>query len=411
MGKLFLSLYIYIIISIFVLSGALEKFWPAPQGIDSLPLGPEVGHSINALANSPNGLDYLHQIYKTVIIQSDQIAFLPKQTAALEEGVAVPVFSSSQKIFWYLKLDDKQLLRIGPYYLEANTYDSLWPFFIMLLLIGLPVATWCYWLWRDFNQLASACNEITAPENLQLTEEGKSLLLPIKQTLILMKKRIQHLLDSQSELTSSVSHEFRTPLSRINFALAILENTQHDEKSKMYVENMQNDVREIDLLVSEMLEYARFEREKPLLNIKQYNLFHQTKTLVEKLSFNTDIAIKIHSEKTILLAADAHFIERATQNLIGNALKFAKEEVHIYLSACSKGITIKVADDGIGIEENERDNIFKPFTRLDKSRNKNIKGFGMGLAIVQKITKWHNGKCFVEQSSFGGACFVLFIPQ
>lgn len=411
MGKLFVSLYAYIIISIFVLSGALEKLWPEPNGIDALPLAPQVTESISQLAKTANGITKLKDIYQNEVISSDLVAFLPEQTADLEQGLAVPVFDGPQQVIWYLQVNDKELLKIGPYRFDANSYDSVWPFFIMLLVIGLPVAAWSYWLWRDFNQLEKACHNISAPEDLQISGDDKSALLPIKQTLMAMKARIKHLLDSQRELTSSVSHEFRTPLARLKFAIAMLEQTQSDDKSKPYFEGMQSDIQELESLVSEMLEFAKLEREKPQLNIELYDVVAQTQHFVQKLGFNHAAAIKIEANTAILLNADPHFIGRAIQNFIGNALKYAEQQVIVTLTQTSNTIFIKVADDGPGIEQSEWENVFKPFTRLDKSRNKKIKGFGLGLAIVQKIINWHQGECYLESGPLKGACFVIALPK
>lgn len=411
MGKLFVSLYAYIIISIFVLSGALEKLWPEPNGIDALPLAPQVTESLSQLAKTANGITKLKDIYQNEVISSDLVAFLPEQSADLKQGLAVPVFDGPQQVIWYLQVNDNELLKIGPYRFDANSYDSVWPFFIMLLVIGLPVAAWSYWLWRDFNQLEKACHNISAPEDLQISGDDKSALLPIKQTLMAMKARIKHLLDSQRELTSSVSHEFRTPLARLKFAIAMLEQTQSDDKSKPYFDGMQSDIQELESLVSEMLEFAKLEREKPQLNIELYDVVAQTQHFVQKLGFNHAAAIKIEANTPIQLNADPHFIGRAIQNFIGNALKYAEQQVIVTLTQTSNTIFIKVADDGPGIEQSEWENVFKPFTRLDKSRNKKIKGFGLGLAIVQKIINWHEGECYLESGPLKGACFVIALPK
>lgn len=411
MGKLFVSLYAYIIISIFVLSGALEKLWPEPNGIDALPLAPQVTESLSQLAKTANGITKLKDIYQNEVISSDLVAFLPEQTTDLKQGLAVPVFDGPQQVIWYLQVNDKELLKIGPYRFDVNSYDSVWPFFIMLLVIGLPVAAWSYWLWRDFNQLEKACHNISAPEDLQISGDDKSALLPIKQTLMAMKARIKHLLDSQRELTSSVSHEFRTPLARLKFAIAMLEQTQSDDKSKPYFDGMQSDIQELESLVSEMLEFAKLEREKPQLNMELYDVVAQTQHFVQKLGFNHSTTIKIEANAAILLNADPHFIGRAIQNFIGNALKYAEQQVIVTLMQTSNTIFIKVADDGPGIEQSEWENVFKPFTRLDKSRNKKIKGFGLGLAIVQKIINWHEGECYLESGPLKGACFVIALPK
>lgn len=411
MGKLFVSLYFYIIISLFVLSGALEKFWPQQAGIDMMPLAPEFGVSIELLASSPEGLSKLLSQFHANQISSKEIAFLPNQQAQLDNGKAVALFDSQQRAVWYLKLNAEDLLKVGPYKAQQTSYDSIWPFFLMLALIGLPVAFWSYWLWRDFNKLQQACDTMQAPEDLSLSKQKRSLLLPITQTLLAMQSRIKQLLDAQRELTSSVSHEFRTPLARLKFAIAMLQDMDVSNKSTHYYDGMNKDINELESLVSEMLEFAKLESEAPSLDKATFDMTVAVEEIAEKLSFHSHIEIGLTSHQAQPFYGDKHFLQRAIQNLIGNACKYASKQVLIDISVIDQELQIKVMDDGEGIAKNEWENVFKPFTRLDKSRNKKIKGFGLGLAIVSKIVKWHDGHCFVTQGELSGACFVIALKK
>ena len=104
-------------------------------------------------------------------------------------------------------------------------------------------------------------------------------------------------------------------------------------------------------------------------------------------------------------------IERACQNLITNAVRYAKNQVVVSAKIENEQLIITVSDDGNGISKEDRDKIFKPFTRVNKSRNKNDGGFGLGLAIVKRIIDLHHGQCHVEPSSLGGCEFILSIDD
>ena len=108
--------------------------------------------------------------------------------------------------------------------------------------------------------------------------------------------------------------------------------------------------------------------------------------------------------------ADAHYLERALQNLLINAKKYAHQQIFLTLRQHKQCWQIQVEDDGPGIPAALRQDILKPFFRLEASRNKQGGGFGLGLAIVQRVIQWHQGSIRVSDSSLGGACFSLRLP-
>ena len=115
--------------------------------------------------------------------------------------------------------------------------------------------------------------------------------------------------------------------------------------------------------------------------------------------------------QALVYKCDAHFIARVMQNLVGNALKYAVSRVDVTLKAQGDAIYFIVEDDGEGILKSDRESVFKPFTRLDKSRDKSTGGFGLGLAIVAKIVSWHKGHYAITDSSLGGAKFIVTLPN
>src|SRR5690606_39303257 len=112
-----------------------------------------------------------------------------------------------------------------------------------------------------------------------------------------------------------------------------------------------------------------------------------------------------------MLYGDGHYLERALQNLLVNAKKYAVNQILLTLRQHKSGWQIDVEDDGPGIPEALRQDILKPFFRAEASRNKQAGGFGLGLAIVHRVAQWHQGNIEVTTSTLGGARFVLSLPQ
>ena len=410
MGKLFISLYVYIIVSLFIVSGVIEQLWPYEESQQQMLLDDEFGQSLWLLSQTPNGLTKLKNHFSSQVIAQRDLILPAEQQAQLSKNHYLYLYDKQQRIVWYVELNATQLLQVGPIGGAAKPVGSVLPYLLLLLIVGIPVGLWSFLLWRDFAKLRNACEAVGGSQDFQLTDSSKSFFLPITGTLQVMQQRIEFLLTAQQELTSSVSHEFRTPLARLKFAIAMLQDRMLDDKAEKYLANMQVDINELEALVSEMLEYARLDSQQPSLQLINCNLVAVVKTVVEKLSFDTRIKLSATLPSELNYRCDSHFMARIMQNLVGNALKHANKSVQITLLAQANNIVFIVEDDGNGIAEVERENVFKPFTRLDKSRDKKTGGFGLGLAIVSKIISWHQGQCTIEDSSLGGAKFIVSLP-
>ena len=138
---------------------------------------------------------------------------------------------------------------------------------------------------------------------------------------------------------------------------------------------MTGDVTELENLVSEMLHYARLDAQSPSLESHLVDLNELMESLVDKLNFDSAIAISVIYEQPNLYRCDPHFISRAFQNILGNAIKHAHSRIEVRLQASEEQCIISVEDDGEGIPDSKRADIFKPFIRLDKSRDKRTGGY------------------------------------
>lgn len=174
---------------------------------------------------------------------------------------------------------------------------------------------------------------------------------------------------------------------------------------------MLQDVRELQQLVDEILDYARLETGQLPLQLQQINLIELINNVQEKLAPLPGADIRLQLPDSALLYADGHYLERALQNVLVNAKKYAQQHIQLTLTEHKQHWQISVDDDGPGIPPELRQQILQPFFRIEASRNKQAGGFGLGLAIVQRVVQWHQGSVTVADSAQGGARFVLTLPQ
>lgn len=333
------------------------------------------------------------------LLPAGSILWSATELAALEAGQVVPLFTRDQVFFYAMQ--QGELWQLGPTDLSESTVPSYW--FSLLFLGLLAIAVWL-WLWPVARDIQKLKQQLLNPAGTTVVP-ARSFIAPIASSFELMRQKIQRLLALQREMTQAVSHELRTPLARLSFALELSALTQ-DEKQLML-----NDVKELEQLVDEMLDYARLESAQPQLKMQQVDLSELLQNLVEKLSALPGASIELSLNQSCVYVCDGHYLERAVQNLLVNAKRFARSKVVLVLESAADSIEIRVEDDGPGIAVEQRAEILKPFVRLDPSRQKGFGGFGLGLAIVCRVLEWHKASLDVDESPLGGACFRIKLPS
>ena len=211
-----------------------------------------------------------------------------------------------------------------------------------------------------------------------------------------MAKRINRHLNQRSEMLSGISHDLRTPLTRLKLQLAMIDQKKISEK-------MSKDIDEMEKMLNNYLQFAKVQSQEETSKINLSNLFYEIKK-------NTD------SKKLILtnledvnLKGRLFGLKRCFENVIQNGL-FYGDKVYVNLSKGSNRVIINIEDDGPGIPEDQYKNVFKPFFRLDKSRNLNQSGVGLGLAIVEDIVNSHGGNIVLGKSKYDGLLVKIFLP-
>ena len=211
-----------------------------------------------------------------------------------------------------------------------------------------------------------------------------------------MRRRITRHLKQRSEMLSGISHDLRTPLTRLKLQLAFLKDKKIEKK-------MQIDIDEMEKMLNEYLQFSR----------SQFNEITETveinKLINELISRYEGKKISFSQEEKIYFDGRINSLKRCFNNLINNALKYG-DEINISLKKSLNNIILFVDDNGPGIPNNEKENVLKPFYKIDKSRNELKSGVGLGLSIASDIIRSHGGNLSLMESPQKGLRVKISLP-
>ncbi len=365
--------------------------------------------------------------FPLTLVQQPEVAFLNTSSdkpfhgevdiqQRLDNGdVVVQGIDEHQQIFFRRIVDTPYIIQMGPFDQPLTlNYLPVFLVLILALLVALAVLSWVYPLWRDLKQLSF--NAVAFGQgNLSIRTplSRHSVLHRMADAFNSMADRIQGLISSHKELTNAVSHELRTPIARLRFGIEMLESSTDETARKRFMQSMNNDIDELDQLVAELLTFARFDRDRPNMAFQRQSIKPWLDAVIRQATTNkNNIVIEFRIEDMDLTYArfEPRLLARALSNLLQNARRYAKSRIEVKFTRYEDNYQMIVDDDGPGIPENKRDSVFEAFSRLDESRDRETGGFGLGLAIVQRISHWHGGSVHVVDSPLGGARFVISWP-
>jgi two-component system, OmpR family, osmolarity sensor histidine kinase EnvZ len=288
---------------------------------------------------------------------------------------------------------------------RSQTYASNWQIFLLWMVgTSLVLLTVAILFLRNqikpILRLAEAAESFGKgrPPPAEFRARGAREVRQAANAFIEMRDRIERYVEQRTVMLAGVSHDLRTVLTRFKLQLAMFEQTPE-------LEAMQADVDEMQAMLEDYMAFAKGESGEEIVRADIGELLGEVKTQAHTTK---PITVEV-KEAPLVVPVRRHAFKRAVANLVNNAARFAE---HISISAAKQNgaLTVAVEDDGPGIPETEREQVFRPFYRLDRARNQDAGSTGLGLAIARDIARIHGGDIALSRSPLGGLKAVLKVP-
>jgi two-component system sensor histidine kinase CpxA len=231
----------------------------------------------------------------------------------------------------------------------------------------------------------------------------------------LMADRLRDLVHSHKRLLGDVSHELRSPLSRLRVALALARKKESQEEAELH-DRMEQELARLDGLIEQVLTVARLESKEVQVNLNELSLNELLEEVVYDATFEGEPSgLKINysaPSAEIRVVGNYELLHRAIENVLRNALRYSegKNAIEVGLSSEQEWAVVSVRDFGPGIPEHSMPHLFKPFYRVDDSRVESTGGTGLGLAITERAVALHKGEVIAENVSPRGLKMTIRIP-
>jgi len=251
---------------------------------------------------------------------------------------------------------------------------------------------------RPISELADAADAFGRGQDISSYKpSGASEVRLAGQSFLKMRGRIKRHIEQRTTMLAGVSHDLRTPLTRLKLHHAMQQQSNDNDAARQ-------DLRDMESMLDGYLNFARglTGEESAVIDVKAY-----IQAIVRKSNFEN---IEIICENEIKALVRAQSFERAIINLLSNATKYGTH-CRISVDEDSQNTYFRIEDDGPGIPLEQRDEAMKVFQRLDTARNQNIEGVGLGLSITRDITQMHGGSLRLDESDMGGVKAVIRLPR
>jgi two-component system, OmpR family, osmolarity sensor histidine kinase EnvZ len=324
---------------------------------------------------------------------------------ALTEFVRRPFLTDTRSLETtveiHVQLDDGVLRVIAP---RRRLFSST-TYIVILWMVGtslalLTIATiFMRNQVRPIRRLATAADQFgKGRDSDDFRIEGASEVRQAAAAFNLMRDRIRRQLSQRTEMLAGVSHDLRTPLTRMKLALAMMSDGSD-------IADLKADVAEMEKMVGGYLAFARGEGREPALDTDLSELLREVVVGAER----EGASIHLDVEEDLRLTLRPEAMRRCLANLISNAQRHART---IWVAAAHRGDAVEIAidDDGPGIPADKREEVFRPFYRLDSSRNPETGGIGLGLTIARDVMRSHGGELTLSDSPRGGLRASVRLP-
>ena len=254
---------------------------------------------------------------------------------------------------------------------------------------------------RPIQQLSAAADSFgkghTMPKNFKI--RGASEVRQAGLAFLQMRERIERQIEQRTAMLTGVSHDLRTILTRFKLQLALVSQTAE-------IEELQADVDDMQKMLQGYIEFARGETDE---NLQEVNICEELQRHEIEASLREKI-YRLDCDESIEIETHPNAFSRLVTNIITNALRYA-DTLEVVVKEGKGRITLTFDDNGPGIPEEKREDVFKPFVRLDEARNLDESGTGLGLSIARDIARNHGGDINLYDSPLGGLRVIVTLPS
>ena len=332
----------------------------------------------------------------------------------LEDGERLAEFSlalASNKLLIYEQIDNErskeELLA-----LELDDHNDQILFLLLIIITSVFLALIIYWPIKNLQtQIKSLIrsHQVFGEGNMTMKAD-ENIQKPLDELAASFNKMAQAISDNVKErdtFSQAIPHEVRTPLSRIQLASGLIRKKSTDSDILALVDDVDNYVTDINDLISQIVEFSRINDSKAK-EIAQYQTIIIKDFVASRLDLlanNKQHRLIVDIEQSVVITTNPFYLRLLVDNFIKNALNHGQEKIKFSAEIENNQLSIIVEDDGIGVPVSDRETIFIPFARLDKSRSRKTGGLGLGLPIAKAAASKMAGKIVVSSSPLGGAMF------
>lgn len=434
MRRLYISIILTVIGSIFIISWGLDKI-VAKQELSETPNEYAFYHQliegferqlsaqhIDNLSSFSQALAKNFQV--ELSLDSASSIALPNELASQLSQTGGLLLASETQPYLLRKLEQhpSYIIQLSlPLMQHENQHINILLSASLYLGVCAILLAWLFPLTRRLYLLTSTAAKIGEGNLSERMPASKfSYIGLLENSFNRMATQIEKLVADNKILARSMSHDIRTPMSCLRFGVEAAIDTRDIQKKDQYLERMETELTRMEDMTTAFLEYAGMERQGFQLKYEKIEIDNflssindDFQSLAEqhnvKLIYTPSAQFK---KQPLSLSLDFHWFYRAIQNLIGNAVQYAQQTVTICVKREQNNLVISVEDDGKGIPEESINTIFDPFVKLDVDRSRELGHFGLGLAITSKVVHWHQGEIAAKnKDKSSGACFIISLPM
>ncbi|MBR9727926.1 sensor histidine kinase [Shewanella intestini] len=346
------------------------------------------------------------QINNVQILDVNALAWPANLLQRLQNGEILQLQEGLEQVYFYqvLAKHPSKVMQVGPLNVSAGEEQGILLPVIFYSSFALFLLFWFWPLFRDLELLSLSTANFSREKHYTAPNIKKSShVFPLAASFSVMSQQILKYIALQRFLSSTISHDIRTPLSRMFFHTDML-NAHNIEQTK---QALFEELDEIELLTDQYLEFSKLECEKKTLKRLYQDISPLLAQIVQQSQKDTPISISWQINQQTSFYFDGFFIKRALQNVLTNAIKYAHSQVLISVQISATQVTIAVEDDGPGINATQTEQVTIEYQQGEEPKH----GYGLGLTIASTICEWHQGRLEIEKSAkLKGTKITLLLP-